>query len=207
MSEISLDSPQLFGSSPRVIVLGESDLDLTQDILSFQLCYSRARSKILEVSVNNWGVINNTIGFKYSGRPQGNDPIYIGAKIELSFGSFTLAIGNVITLALDFPDGNPPTLSFSVDTHRPRQKAHSDVLTITYGKGLREFHPVLHSGHSTIHASGITDGSPQLIAGVKLKILGVGNVFQGTYSVTESKHTYDMTHGYKTKFVCAKDLP
>jgi hypothetical protein len=206
MPDISLYSPELVHLSPHVLVVGEQDLDLAQDIISLQFCASLTRCKVLEVLVNNWGTIDNQIGYKYSGKSQGSDPIRIGTKIKLSFGSFTLATGNITTLAPNFPDGSPPTLNFSVDAHRPRQRIHSEMFTIMYGSGLREFHPVFRSGHTRIQASGVADGSPQLIAGVKLILFGVGNVFQGTYSVTESTHTYDMSHGYQTRFACVKEL-
>jgi hypothetical protein len=207
MTEISLE-PQLIGARPNVIILGDPDLDLAQDIISLKFCANTARCKVLEVLINNWGNINNQFGYKYSGKSQsqGGDPIQIGVKIKLSFGTFTMAVGNIITLAPNFPEGSPPTLCFSVDAHRPRQKIPSDVFTIEYGGGLREFHPILHSGHSTIQGFGIADGSPKLIAGIKLKISNLGDVFNGTYSVTESTHTFDIEHGYQTSFACVKNL-
>jgi len=207
MKDISLDT-QLTRALPSVMILGDPDLDLAQDLLSLQFCANTMRCKILEVLVNNWGSINNQIGYKYFGesQPQGGNSIQIGAKIKLSVGAFTMAVGNIITLAPNFPQDGPPTLSFSVDAHRPRQKISSDVFTITYGSGLREFHPVLHSGHSKIQAFGIADGSPQLIAGIQLKISSLGDVLNGTYSVTESTHTFDKEHGYRTSFTCVKHL-
>ncbi len=208
MTELSLDT-QLTTAFPSVIILGDLELDLARDIISLQFCADTVRCKVLEVSVNNWGAINNQIGYKYSGgsQSQAGDPIQIGAKVKLSFGPFSMAVGNIITLAPNFPQGGAPTLSFSVDAQRPRQKIPADVFTITYGGGLREFHPVLHSGQSKIQAFGIADGSPQLIAGIKLKISTLGDVINGTYSVTESTHTFDLQYGYRTSFTCVKHLP
>lgn len=200
MPDTSLDSPQLIVPVPRVVILDSSNLDLAKDILSVQFCSSRAPCKALEVSVNN------SFDFRYSGRSQRDDPIHIGSEIGFSIGRFTLARGMVSSLGMSFPGDGPPTLTFSVDKNRILRKYRSNTFTIAYGRGLFEFHPVLNAGHPTINASGVANGTPQLMAGVKLEIFGVGNIYQGTYLVTESTHIYDLTHGYITRFTCTTEF-
>jgi hypothetical protein len=208
MSNTSLDDPDIITGHPSIEINGDPSFDLFQDIISIRFSDNLTRIELLEVVVNNWGTINGGIGFKYNGGTQGDDLVKIGTSIKLYCDTITLAVGTVATLAPSFCTGGPPTLLFSVDANRPHRSVHPGVFTVSYGMGLREFHPGLHktlvSGRSRIQATGITAGSPHLRAGVKLDISGVGRIFTGIYSVTESTHTFDDKSGYRTNFACVK---
>ena len=52
-----------------------------------------------------------------------------------------------------------------------------------------------------VEAEGTTRGSPPLVAGVKVKLSGVGTRFSGTYFVTGSTHSYTAEAGYITHFL------
>ncbi len=51
-----------------------------------------------------------------------------------------------------------------------------------------------------IHAEGEALGEPQLVAGKKVKIEGIGTRFGGTYTVTAATHHYESDGTYTTRF-------
>jgi phage protein D len=53
-------------------------------------------------------------------------------------------------------------------------------------------------------AHGIADGNSQLRVGVNINVSGAGNLFNGKYYLVEVEHTYDLTHGYRTRFVAER---
>ncbi len=57
-----------------------------------------------------------------------------------------------------------------------------------------------------VTATGKTVGLPELRAGQKVNIKGVGARFSGVYFVTESTHTID-ANGYTTRFTCKREGP
>ncbi len=83
------------------------------------------------------------------------------------------------------------------------------ALALSYGRELIEFHPVLRKtanlSRPRIDATGMAVGLPMLIAGAKLIISGVGTIWSGEYSVTETTHTFNPKQfGYRTSFACSK---
>jgi uncharacterized protein len=57
-----------------------------------------------------------------------------------------------------------------------------------------------------VTAVGHTVGLPDLRAGQKVRIRGVGARFSGTYFVTETEHTFD-EKGYVTQFTARREEP
>ena len=57
-----------------------------------------------------------------------------------------------------------------------------------------------------VKASGVTVGLPNLRAGRKVEITGVGKRFEGEYFITETKHTINDS-GYKTTFQARREGP
>ncbi|MGG5820909.1 phage late control D family protein [Falsiroseomonas sp. HW251] len=52
-----------------------------------------------------------------------------------------------------------------------------------------------------VQAEGVTDGTPNLRPGARLKLERVGDIFAGEgYRVTRSLHRYDLVNGYRTLF-------
>jgi hypothetical protein len=177
-----------------------------EDIISIRFSENLAQRNLLEVFVNNWDTGSQI--YKYS---EGN-LLRIGASISLYSGDTILADGRIAALAPSFPAGSASTLMFTVDTKHPSQNTllHKPraALSLSYGRELIEFHPVLRSAANLsrprIDATGITVGLPMLIAGAKLKISGVGTTWSGEYSVTETTHTFTLQFGYRTSFACSK---
>ncbi len=48
--------------------------------------------------------------------------------------------------------------------------------------------------------AGVADGNPAIQVGAALDLRGVGPLFEGKYTVTLARHTYDMVNGYRTTF-------
>ena len=184
---------------PPVVRLG--------DIISIRFRENIAPRNLLEVFVNNWDIGSQS--YKYS---EGN-LLRIGASISLYSGDTILADGTISALAPTFPEGSASTLMFTVDAkHPPRSTQRRKLrasLALGYGRELIEFHPVLRKtanlSRHIIDATGLAVGLPMLIAGAKLKISGVGTIWSGEYSVTETTHTFNPRQsGYRTSFACSK---
>jgi phage protein D len=58
-----------------------------------------------------------------------------------------------------------------------------------------------------IAAEAVATGNPEIIAGVPVKLSGLGTRFDGTYFVTGATHTYSHSEGYSTRFVVAGHEP
>ena len=55
-------------------------------------------------------------------------------------------------------------------------------------------------GSQQVHAHGICLGNPNLQAGGRIKLAGVGTRFAGEYSLTRVRHILDMVEAYSTEF-------
>jgi phage protein D len=51
-----------------------------------------------------------------------------------------------------------------------------------------------------VTAAGVSDGEPKLRVGATLDLSGLGPLFDGKYTVTLARHTFDRTDGYRTAF-------
>lgn len=49
-------------------------------------------------------------------------------------------------------------------------------------------------------ATGLTSGTPQLQVGSKVRLTGLGAMFNGEYYITRTRHIFDMALGYRTEF-------
>ena len=60
---------------------------------------------------------------------------------------------------------------------------------------------MLRRGRSFVTVQGQTNGTPDLVVGSLLSLDGVGEPFQGGgYYVTHVRHTFDLGHGFRTRF-------
>lgn len=51
-----------------------------------------------------------------------------------------------------------------------------------------------------VRGSGLVDGEPRLRVGTTVKLTDLGTLFSGSYYVTLVRHTFDLSHGYRTRF-------
>jgi uncharacterized protein involved in type VI secretion and phage assembly len=60
-------------------------------------------------------------------------------------------------------------------------------------------------GSAAAELDGVVHGNPELRAGVTVSLANTGAPFDGKYTLTSCRHTYDATHGYLTGFrVCGR---
>jgi phage protein D len=64
-----------------------------------------------------------------------------------------------------------------------------------------------HLGAGYLEAEGVAKGNPNIKAGSKVKIDGVGKSFGGTYVVSSCTHLFQGTHGYRTIFTTSGRSP
>ncbi len=64
-----------------------------------------------------------------------------------------------------------------------------------------------HLGAGYLEAEGVARGNPNIKAGSKVKIDGVGTSFGGTYVVSSCTHLFQGTHGYRTIFTTSGRSP
>lgn len=64
---------------------------------------------------------------------------------------------------------------------------------------------MLRRARAFVTVAGVTRGSPDMVVGSTLTLQRVGRPFDGTgYYVTRVLHTYDLTHGHRTRFVAER---
>jgi uncharacterized protein len=64
---------------------------------------------------------------------------------------------------------------------------------------------MLRRARGFVQVRGVTDGSAEMIVGSKLRLERVGQPFEGDgYYVTEVRHTYDLTEGFRTRFAAER---
>jgi hypothetical protein len=202
----SLRTPPSFYDRLCVDVKGPPAVRI-EDIISIRFSENLAQRNSLEVLVNNWDAGSQS--YKYS---EGN-LLRIGAGISLYSKDTVLADGTIAAVAPSFREGSASTLMFTADAKHPPGSSHRRklraALAVGFGRELLEFYPVLRKAANLsrprIEATGVAVGLPMLIAGAKLKISGVGAIWSGEYSVTETTHTFNPGQfGYRTGFACSK---
>ncbi|MCL4298051.1 MAG: VgrG-related protein [Anaerolineae bacterium] len=72
---------------------------------------------------------------------------------------------------------------------------HSQAEAEALAQALRD-----EVGGELIQAEGVCVGEPKVQAGKRVKIVGLGQQFDGEYLVTLALHTYSAEHGYETSF-------
>lgn len=58
-----------------------------------------------------------------------------------------------------------------------------------------------------IAADGVCLGNPEIIAGARVKLEGLGDKFTGVYFITSAKHIYNLKQEYRTQFSTSGDEP
>lgn len=81
----------------------------------------------------------------------------------------------------------------SVDAGPQSQRA-ADRLAARFGEQI---------GSTFAEATGIARGDPNLKAGVAVNVAIVDRAFEGRYTLTHTRHAFDLVHGYRTYFEVA----
>jgi hypothetical protein len=190
--------PELISSRPLLAIDGQIDTDVSEDIISASFDDGINR---LRVMLNNW----DTGSYKYSDRAL----LRPGKRVELYVGPDAgnlrrLFDGKIAAIAPSFTSDKPSTVL--IEAVGLPEKAEAQIKA-SLGKELHEFKPILSSGKTAIECSGTIMGIPGLRAGSTITISGVGQAFNGAYSVTKTVHSFDSQSGYKTHFVASTEKP
>lgn len=105
-----LDAGRIYLSRPVVNINVHSPVRIFEDSLSVRYAESAANDTMLELTVNNWGVVDGGVGYKYTEF----NPIHTGDSVSLCFGEILMMSGEISTLNPHFNEGAPPTLTFFV---------------------------------------------------------------------------------------------
>lgn len=87
---------------------------------------------------------------------------------------------------------------------REEQIVHEPVFTAREARE-RALNLLLDRQRNLVQASVTTVGLPQIRAGRRVRIVGVGCRLSGTYFVTDSTHTFDASSGYTTAFEARRE--
>jgi phage protein D len=102
-------------------------------------------------------------------------------------------------------------IAINRDLHRiidadPREEhiVHEPVFTPREARE-RAVNLLLQRSKQMVHASVTTIGLPEIRAGRRVEIIGVGARLSGTYFITDSVHTYCAASGYTTRFEARRE--
>jgi len=97
-------------------------------------------------------------------------------------------------------DGGAGTLQRAFG-ERADTLAHAVPATPAQARALAEA-SFRHLARRFVVGRGVAETKPELRVGAKVNVKGVGNLFQGEYTVTDVAIRYDATLGLRTEFMC-----
>jgi hypothetical protein len=201
MWPVTSESAQVYLSCrPSLFVEGTIQPAMNADILSSS--YDDATG-LMEITLNNWGTSATGVpGYKYSDARQ----FIPGTRITLQMGcganNAKLGEGRIMAVSPKYLKSGPSTITISaqaavISLMKPSQ------ISLVYNANLIEFYPVLKPG--VVEASGLVRDVPELRKGMFVNVTGVGQRFGGSYSISGTLHTWDLSRGYQIQFKGKKD--
>ena len=94
-------------SRPTILIDGEEKSDLEQRLISMLIAENTEGLYRCELTIGNWGPVNNQIGFVYFDR----QTIDFGKTLKIKLDADTLFEGRVMALEANFPEGQPPEMT------------------------------------------------------------------------------------------------
>ncbi|MFB6247932.1 MAG: phage late control D family protein [Salinibacter sp.] len=87
---------------------------------------------------------------------------------------------------------------------RTQQMVHTTPLTTDEARAVAKASFRQHA-RRFVEARGVAEGDGRLRVGAKVKLVGVGGLFEGgRYTITEVRHTFDSEDGYRTHFTAQR---
>lgn len=108
------------------------------------------------------------------------------------------ATGSVVSAELNGGDGGSDILQQAFGA-RKQQIVHDLPVNEDEARALAEAH-FARVARRFVQGSGVAEGDSRLKVGAELELKKVGPLFEGKYTVTRVRHTFDNTHGYRTAF-------
>ncbi len=189
--------PELISSRLFLSINGTLREDISEDIISASFDDS---IDILTITLSNW----DESGYTYSDSAL----LKLGMRIDLHVGpdagNLKVFEGAITALAPIFAADKPSVILIEA-TGMPQAK--DGRITVSLGRELVEFKPILAAGSAAIECGGVTEGNPDLQKGAMITISGVGQSFDRSYFVTKTIHVFDLESGYKTHFAASTRRP
>ncbi len=107
-----------------------------------------------------------------------------------------------IQAELNGEDGGAATLQRAFG-ERPDALAHAVPASDAQARAVAEA-SFRHLARRFVVGRGVADTKPELRVGVKLKINGIGPLFEGDYTVTDVAIRFDTKAGLRTEFMCER---
>jgi hypothetical protein len=201
MRPMTSESAQVYLSCrPSLFVEGTIQPAMNADILSSS--YDDATG-LMEITLNNWGTSATGVpGYKYSDARQFIPGTRITLQIDCGANHSKLGEGRIMAVSPKYLKSGPSTITISALVAVTSLMKPSQI-SLAYGSNLIEFYPVLKPG--VIEASGLISDAPELRKGMSVKVTGVGQRFEGSYSISGTLHTWDLSRGYQIQFKGKKD--
>lgn len=181
---------------------GQASAILRQNLLSMDIKISVDEPARCEMSIENWGSHNGTIGYLFFDRAL----IDFGKTLEVRFGAQGSQIlvfnGRINTMEAKFPNGEAPYITVLAEDHPQIQEILSSrtaVFGYNYGANLREFTVLANPAGQKVGGKGIIEADPHLRVGVTANLLGLGPIFSGNYSICGLRHLFDRNNGLRTE--------
>jgi phage protein D len=94
--------------------------------------------------------------------------------------------------------GGSKALAAAIGQH-DQQIVHDLPFTAQEAQALSES-AYRHIARRFVTGTGIAEGDSRLRVGTKLKLQGLGTMFDGSYYITRVRHLFDAANGYRTQF-------
>ena len=198
---VKSESAQVYLSCrPSLSVEGTIQAAMNADILSSS--YDDATG-LIEITLNNWGkAATGVYSYKYSDAKQFMPGNHIALQMDCGANHFKLGEGRITAVSPKYLRSGPSTVTISAQAAETSLMRPSQI-SLVYGANLIAFYPILKQG--VIEASGLVSDAPELRKGMSVKVTGVGQRFEGSYSISGSLHTWDLSNGYQIQFKGKKD--
>lgn len=108
------------------------------------------------------------------------------------------ATDSALTGEMNGDTGGSKTLAAAIGTH-DQQIVHDLPLTAQEAQALSESE-YRRVARRFVAGSGMAEGDARLRVGTKLKLKALGQMFDGSYYVTRTRHIFDAVSGYRTLF-------
>lgn len=112
------------------------------------------------------------------------------------------AAASVISAELDGRQSGPAILA-SAFGERPELLALQQPVQLAEARAIAEAQ-FRKAARRFVTGRGEAEGDARITVGAKVDLRGLGPLFSGAYRVTESRHAFDLTQGYRTLFRCER---
>lgn len=210
------------GLTPEIDASGPTYARVAQ-VAQSDLAFLRERAALIDAVV--W-VEGSKLQFKsYTGRPEERVELTWGQRLkaftvlgDLAHQRTSLTVSgwdpsakeavsheasdSVISSELDGRESGPSILS-SAFGDRPELVAVQQPVQLAEARAIAEAE-FRRRARGFVTGRGDAEGDARIRVGAKVDLRGLGPLFSGTFRVTEARHAFDLSEGYRTLFRCSR---